>query len=274
MLVISIFGLVFIIVGIVAMINNGKYKKIKPVKGVVTGCEKVDRGMASMDVEWFETEIEFTTSYGTLHRKIKDNQPFTVGTCVDVRFDAKGNKLYLERELRKKGNSYAIAMIVLGLIVAAIGAVLQVLEVNVGDVAGACFGLLASGIFMFVGAWLSFVVPNKRKKILKDSDIVEGELVDFVKAGRSNADDRHRRRVNYAAIFEYTYGGHTYRYRSSVSGNGSQNTEYGRKVSIAVNNNIGDVICIDDEKTGAFMGIILMVFAIGAAAVITKVFFL
>ena len=55
----------------------------------------------------------------------------------------------------------------------------------------------------------------------------------------------------------------TQRYRSTASGNGGAHTELGRKVSIAVNNETGEVVCLEDEKSLAFVGIIFMLFAVG-----------
>ena len=63
-------------------------------------------------------------------------------------------------------------------------------------------------------------------------------------------------------MYEYTYGGMTRRFRSSASGNGGSHTELGRKVSIAVNHVTGEVLCLEDEKTLSFVGIIFIILAV------------
>lgn len=71
-------------------------------------------------------------------------------------------------------------------------------------------------------------------------------------------------------MLEYTYGGVTRRFRSSASGDGGSHTEFGRKVSIAVNNVTGDILCLEDEKTLSFVGILFIILAIGGAFLIKQ----
>lgn len=267
-----IFGLIFFIWGLVAFIRNRKFSKVKPVKGVVTACEKKD-GIKGTGVQYFETEIEFTTVYGTLHRTVKGDQPYVVGTNLDVRFDAKGNKLQLEKTYRSKGKIYPITFMVMGLVTIVIDVILIVSKSYGVDEVPMIMGAGVLVIFTVLGFWLSFIRPFSRRKFIKKSDIVEGVLVDYIRAGYSNINDKHRSRTsNFSAIYEYTYGGITQRFRSSASGNGGIHTELGRKVSLAINNETGEVLCLEDDKGLTFVGIVFLLFGVIGAIVIYTMF--
>ena len=263
-----IIGFVFLIWGIVAFFSNRKFSKFKPVKGVVTACDKKDSELWGTGLQHFETEIEFTTSYGTLHRTIKGEQPYVVGTNLDVRFDAKRNKLQLEKTYKSKGKVYPIVFMVMGLITMALDGVLIYSKKYSIDQIPFVMGIGILVIFAIFGFWLSFIRPFGRRKFIKNSDVVDGVLVDFIKAGYANADRHGHRDYNFAAIYEYTYGGVTQRYRSTASGNGGIHTELGRKVSLAVNNNTGEVLCLDDDKALSFIGIVFLLFGVIGGIVI------
>lgn len=264
-----IIGFVFFIWGIVAFFSNRKFSKFKPVKGVVTACNKKDSDVWGTGLQHFETEIEFTTSYGTMHRTIKGEQPYVMGTNLDVRFDAKRNKLQLEKTYRSKGKVYPIVFMVMGLITMALDGVLIYSKTYSIDLIPFVMGIGILGIFVLFGFWLSFIRPFGRRKFIKNSDIVDGVLVDFIRAGYSNTNRHgHRRDCNFSAIYEYTYGGVTQRYRSTASGNTGAHTELGRKVSLAVNNNTGEVMCLEDDKALSFIGIFFLLFGVIGGIVI------
>ena len=264
-----IFGLVFFIWGIVAFFSNRKFSKYKPVKGVVTACNKRDSEMWGTGLQYFETEIEFTTSYGTLvHRTVKGEQPYVVGTNLDVRFDAKRNKLQLEKTYRSKGKTYPIVFMVMGLITMALDGVLIFSKAYSIDLVPFIMGIGVLVIFAIVGIWLSFIRPFGRKKFIKNSDIVEGVLVDFVKAGYADSKNTRHRKFNFSAVYEYSYGGVTQRFRSSASGNTGEHTELGRTVSLAVNNETGEVMCLEDDKALSFVGIVFLLFGVIGGIVI------
>ena len=262
-------GIGFFIWGFVLLVRYMQFKKIKPVKGVVTSCEKVKKNVQGTSIEEFETEVEFECSYGSFHKKVRDDQPFMVGEYVDVRFDMVKDKLSLERTYKKTA-SYPVVFMITGLIVTVLGVVLEMAKVNGEDSIKTGFAAGICVIFLLFGVWLSFIMPYKRKKILKDCDVVEGVLVDFVKAGYSQNKNGRGRNYHYSAVYEYSYGGMTRRFRSSASGNGGSHTELGRTVSIAVNNVTGDILCLEDEKTLSFVGILFIILAIGGAFLIKQ----
>lgn len=256
-----LFGIGFFIWGMVLLVRYMQFKKIKPVKGMVTACEKKKRKMQGTSVEEFEIEVSFDCSYGSFHKKVRDDQPLMEGEYVDVRFDMAKDKLALERTYKKTA-SYPIVFMITGVVVTIFGIILEIARASGDDgikvimAAGICI------IFLLFGIWLSFIMPYSRKKKLKNCDVVEGVLVDFVKSGYSSNGDRRGRDYHYSAVYEYTYGGMTRRFRSSASGNGGSHTELGRKVSIAVNHVTGEVLCLEDEKTLSFVGIIFIILAV------------
>ena len=277
MVVISVMGIVLIVVGIMALIKNAKMRKIKTARGLVISTYKRDHKIKTSQIQYFESEIEFTNVYGSLQTStVQGNQPLTVGTGVDVRFDRKKNKLYLENDLRKKGKPYGFAFIVMGIVLTALGVLLELGRIKDEAIAAMGFALFTSGVFFFVGIWLSFVVPHKRKKSLKHCDIVEGQVVDSIKAGRSSSSNNNRRksRIMYAAIYEYSYGDTVHRYRSTTSSIGHSSVDLGRKVSIAVNNVTGEVFCVEDMKSGALMGIVPMLVGVVGFVIIGCILFL
>lgn len=275
MLVISVIGVVFVVIGIVSFIKNSKISKIKPVKGLVLSSEKRNHKIKNAHVQHFESEIEFTNVYGALQTDIiEGRQPLTVGSNVQVRFNRKNNKLYLESELKKQGKSFGVAFVIMGMVVTAIGILLEASRIVDESMAAMGFGAFASGVFLFIGIWLSFVVPYKRKKNLKNCDIVEGKVVDFIESGISSRKNSRRIDVMYASIYEYSYGDMVHRYRSATASTRRGSVDIGRKVSISVNNATGEVYCLEDEKSGAFMGILPMIIGLAGFIVIGCILFL
>ena len=263
MLGISIFGAICIVMGIVIKKQSIKIKNSKLIKGEVLSTEIRNHNIESAHVQHFESEIRFENIFGDFQiAMVKGKQPLTVGTTVDVLYDAKNDEMYLEREYKKGGIAYGNALLVIGIIFVIIGAMSIFADVEYEMLVGVILATLISSIFLVLGILLIFVKPYKTKKSLKKSDIVIGELVDYIEAGISSMDSEDScrdDRILYAPIYEYSYKNMTYRYRSTVASTTSSRTDYGLKVSIAVNRDTGEVFCVEDEKMNLLFGVVLII---------------
>lgn len=269
-------GLIFSLIGVIMLIASNRYRKIKPIKAKVTDCFIADHAVAHMSIQCFDVVVAFMTATGTKKRVITMEQPMDIGAEIDVCYDRKNDKVQLANKVRTKGKTYPIVFIIAGLLIALLCAAMWVMFMFGASFSPAyIFGLFAGSVFLFAGSWLAIINPYKRKQQMVNCDIVTGVQVDAIKSDYTFKYYNSKNvATNYNAVFEYEYGGVKRRYKSKVGGSGGIGTKLGRKVSIVINHETGEVYCLEDEKGALAPGIILMVFGIAVIAVMFGLIFL
>ncbi len=263
----TLIGVIILIIGIVLYLRYKNVKNKKPIKATVVSCEKgkyIDIDYANQP-QCFHITFKFFSKYGPKRITIKRQNPMDVGATVEVLYNHKTDDLDIASEVKKNNGSLGKVFITIGIVwmLISIGATIGSFFGDIPISFKPIIGMLIGMTFFMVGLYASIILPATNKKNMQHCDIVEGEIVDFVKSGTSNRNGRrHRSSVSYAAIYEYEYGGRKSRIRSSGSSTTGEYTELGKKVSIVVNHKTGEAYCIEDKKNLTGMGIVFILFGI------------
>lgn len=265
-------GVIILIIGIIVY---SKYKRVsnqKPIKATVESCEKgkyIDIDYRNQP-ECFHITFKFFTKYGPRKVAIKRQNPMDVGATVEVLYNDGTGDLDIASEVKKGNGAIGKVFITMGIVWmlimggATIGSFYGDIPINFKYILGMLIGVC----FFSVGVYTSIVLSFERKKNMKYCDIVEGEIVDFVKNGSSNRNGvGHRNKISYAAIYEYEYGGKKNRIRSGGASTTGEYTELGKKVSIVVNHKTGEVYCVEDKKNLTGMGVAFIIFGIAVMGI-------
>ena len=217
----GILGLGLIIAGIITGKKNKKVKKNRIYNAKILSCEIVDHYVSGMPVQGFEITFEILTGQGTVRKKIKRRDPLDVGETIEVYYDPSEGSVKPVDEIENSERAYPVILCVLGAILILFMCVLAiVVSLKAGkDVFGIGFGFFACGLFAFLGLYLAVLRPHKLNKELVHCELVEGEIVDVVKSGRTNSRDHHRESVMYSCVYGYQYGGKQRIIKSSTASN-------------------------------------------------------
>ena len=270
----GILGLGLIIAGIITGKINKKVKKNRIYNAKILSCEIVDYFFSGMAVQGFEITLEILTGQGTVKKKIKRRDPLDVGETIEVYYDPAVGSVKPVDEIENSERAYPAILCVLGVILILFMCALAIaVNLKAGkDVFKIGFGFFACGLFAFVGLYLAVLRPHKLNKELVHCELVDGEVVDVVKSGRSNSGNRHRGSVMYSCVYGYQYGGKQRTIKSSTASNANGPFMIGRKVTIVINHKTGVVYCAEDEKN-LIPGIIFMLFGLGGIAVMMYMLF-
>ena len=268
----ALIGVIILIIGIALYSKYKKVREQKPIKATVESCVKGNY----VDIDYrnqpqcFHITFKFFSKTGPKRITIKRQNPMDVGATVEVLYNHKTDDLDIASEVNKGNGTIGKVFITIGIVWilmmvgATIGSFFGDIPISINPILGMLIGIT----FLVVGVYVSIILPSQRKKDMQYCDIVEGEIVDFIKNGTSNRDSIHdRSRVSYAAIYEYEYGGRKSRIRSSGSSTTGEYTELGKKVSIVVNHKTGEVYCVEDKKNLTGMGIVFIIFGIAIVGI-------
>ena len=269
-------SLTTIIIGIVAKIKDKKPSKNKIFAAKVLGCLTSENFIPGMwRTQGFDIILEIYTPKGIIKREIKRMDPLDIGTTVEVYFDSKKDVIRFTDEAFNEEKKYPIVLIAFGIFFLLVTLLfLTKAFVRGGEVLIGLFACLAfSSVFIFVGLWLSFIRPHQLNKNMIHCERIEGRIADVVRQGTigshefGDCDD-----IAYAYIYEYEYGGVKRTIKSKTSSAAHTHAEIGRKVEIIINHKTGDVFCMDDEKSGAGIGIVALI--IGTLAIPGVIYFI
>lgn len=265
-------GIIFLVIGIVLYLRYRHVRNQKPIKATVVSCEKGNYGGFTYGnhPDCFQVTFKFFSKSGPTRVSIVRLNPMDVGATVEVLYNYQTGDLDIASEVKKGNGATGKVFITMGIVW-----ILMIIGITVGSFFGnisisakPVLGMLIGMIFFVVGLYASIILPSERKRNMKYCDIVEGEIVDFIKNGLTDKDSRYdRRHVSYSAIYEYEYGGRKSRIRSNGSSTTGEYTEIGRKVSIVVNHKTGEAYCIEDRNNLTGMGIAFIIFGIAIIAI-------
>ena len=267
-----LFGVIILIIGVVLYLRYKNVKNKKPIKATVVSCEIGNY----VDIDYrdqpqcFHVTFKFFTKYGPQIVTIIRQGPMDVGATVEVLYNHKTGDLDMAYEVKKYNGALGKVFITIGIVwmLISIGATVGSFFGNIPISFKPIIGMLIGMLFFMVGLYASIILPVANKKNMRYCDIVEGEIVDFIKNGSTAKESiRDRTHTSYAAIYEYEYGGRKSRIRSSGSSTTGEYTELGKKVSIVVNHKTGEVYCIEDKKNLTGMGIVFIIFGIAIVGI-------
>lgn len=262
----TLIALITIIIGIVAMKKDTKLSKNKIYTAKVLTCIIGENYIPGMRMQGFDIILDITTPKKNVRKEIKRRDPMDVGTTVEVYYDAKKDVVRFTDEAFDEEKKYPIVLVAFGFFFLLL-TIISFIGVNFNNgraLVGSVGGLIISGIFIFIGIWLSFIRPHKVNKNMIYCEKVEGRIADVVRQGKtSGGNELHRHaKSTYSYLYEYEYGGMTRTIKGSTSSNTFSHSQIGKKAEIVINHKTGEVFCMDDVKTGIGMGIVFLIFGI------------
>lgn len=263
----AVISIITIIIGFVAMNKDKGLSKKKVFKAKVLSCIIGGNYYPGTRYQGFDIILDIETPKGNIRKEITRRDPMDIGTTVEVNYDSKKDIIRFTDEAFDEEKKYPIVLIAFGIyfllntIISYVG-----LYTNNGKaLIGLIGGTTIACIFIFLGAWISIIRPHKMNKNMVHCEKVEGRIADVVRQGKigGNFDHgHHHHSQSYSYLYEYEYGGVKRTIKSKTASNTHTHAAIGRKVEIVINHKTGDVFCMDDEKTGVGLGIVLLIFGV------------
>lgn len=264
MLLFFIVGLAVMGLGIFAKVHGSRMYKCGITHAVVRECQPAVKQIGATQIPCSEITLEIPTAYGVVYKSIKDNRNYNVGDTVDVLYNPQNDTIEFPKNVSAPNSKGPYLLIGFGAMICILLVLLEIGKHSKAFNDGLILFLsyfLAVGL-IFGGVFLAFIRPARRKKQMVSCRKVNGKQVDY-----------NRRRGNnngytYTPIYEFYHNGEMVRIEGEIGGNGSKYRQIGRNVTIVINDETGEMYCLDDVASIKKATIFIIIFGIGVLGIL------